>query len=386
MNGLKVAMNGLAVGATLMYFLDPARGKRRRALVRDHTVSKWHHLNSLLEKAQRDASNRTYGVFSEIKAAIPGGKKNNFSLIERAKSIIGRAVTHPHAIAVSAENGKIVLAGAVLQEEVDRLLSTVKSVKGVKEVVNQLDVHKSSDHISALQGGRRRSSGSDQESWTPAIRIAAGGLGSAMVAFSLINRSRFKLSGAMAGIGLLTRAISNLRLKSVVGAGNHRHSVEIKKTVHIASPVSEVFALWSDYRKFPLFMNHVKEVHDLGNGKSRWTARGPAGIAICWDAALTQRIKNKLLAWKSVPGSPLETEGTIRFDEGPENSTRISIQLRYQPPAGTLGNYAASLFGANPKQEIDDDMTRLKSLLEYGKTRANGHQITKEAITAVLAQ
>ena len=40
--------------------------------------------------------------------------------------------------------------------------------------------------------------------------------------------------------------------------------VEFDKAIHIQAPVEEVFAFWSDYQKFPCFMSHLKEVHDLG--------------------------------------------------------------------------------------------------------------------------
>ena len=40
----------------------------------------------------------------------------------------------------------------------------------------------------------------------------------------------------------------------------------------------------------------------------------------------------------------------------------------------------ASIFGNDPKSEMDDDMVRLKSLLEYGKTRAHGQRVTREGV------
>jgi hypothetical protein len=38
------------------------------------------------------------------------------------------------------------------------------------------------------------------------------------------------------------------------------------------------------------------------------------------------------------------------------------------------------LFGADPKSEIDEDMVRLKSLIEVGKTRAHGVQVDRESL------
>jgi hypothetical protein len=49
--------------------------------------------------------------------------------------------------------------------------------------------------------------------------------------------------------------------------------------------------------------------------------------------------------------------------------------MSYRPPAGALGHAIATLLGANPKRQMDDDMLRFKSLLEQGK--ATGHESVK---------
>jgi hypothetical protein len=40
----------------------------------------------------------------------------------------------------------------------------------------------------------------------------------------------------------------------------------------------------------------------------------------------------------------------------------------------------ASLFGTDPKHAMDEDMVRLKSLLEEGKTRADGEQVQLDEV------
>jgi uncharacterized membrane protein len=111
-------------------------------------------------------------------------------------------------------------------------------------------------------------------------------------------------------------------------------------------------------------------------------AAGPGGISIHWDAEITEYQQNTLLGWRSVPGSVVKTAGTVRFNRDPEGGTRVTIRMSYSPPAGVLGHAVAYLFGADPKSEIDDDMVRLKSLLEVGKTRAHGHAVTLEELPA----
>ena len=122
-------------------------------------------------------------------------------------------------------------------------------------------------------------------------------------------------------------------------------------------------------------------MRDLGNGRLHWAAQGPGGISVSWDAEVTEAIPNKLLAWRSLPGSMIKTEGVARFEQNPTRCcTRVAIRMLYKPPAGMIGHYVAALFGADPKSEMDDDLIRLKSLLERGKTRAHGVDVRKETL------
>ena len=54
--------------------------------------------------------------------------------------------------------------------------------------------------------------------------------------------------------------------------------------------------------------------------------------------------------------------------------------MSYSPPAGVFGHALAWLFGSDPKTEMDEDLVRLKSLLEIGRTRAHGAVITREQV------
>jgi uncharacterized membrane protein len=49
--------------------------------------------------------------------------------------------------------------------------------------------------------------------------------------------------------------------------------------------------------------------------------------------------------------------------------------MSYNPPAGALGHAVATLFGSDPKSAMNEDLVRLKSLLETGKTTAKGKEV-----------
>jgi uncharacterized membrane protein len=175
----------------------------------------------------------------------------------------------------------------------------------------------------------------------------------------------------LTGLGLLARAITNMPVGELLGIAPGG-GIHIQKTITIAAPVNEVFHFLSNYHNLPQFVSHLREIHRLGNNTSRWVAAGPAGTAVEWDAKITHYEPNKLLAWKSLPGSTIRTSGVLRLERLPGPATRVTLHMSYVPPAGALGHAVASLLGADPKKALDDDLNRLKVLMEGSRVKGNG--------------
>lgn len=127
-----------------MYFLDPDRGKRRRAGVRDKVTSS---ANSVVQSVgslsgvTRDMRNRAYGMVAETKKRFRHEEVTDEVLEARIRSKMGHQIPHPEWVDVRAENGVVTLSGRVPASDADRLLSCVENVNGVREVENEIDVH-----------------------------------------------------------------------------------------------------------------------------------------------------------------------------------------------------------------------------------------------------
>jgi hypothetical protein len=215
---------GAGAGAALSYFLDPDRGNRRRALVRDRVVSTLHDTGETLRKVQRDSRNRARGLAAKAETLVHRDHPTDRQLAERVRSKMGRFVSHPRAIDVTARQGTVELYGPILAEEKDDLLSAIRSVPGVHEVVDHLEAHEAEEGVPALQGGTRPPGAPfelAQANWSPAPRFLVGTLGSALLAYGLWARGRAGLSTALFGGGLLARSIANAPLRSAVGRLAH---------------------------------------------------------------------------------------------------------------------------------------------------------------------
>lgn len=63
-------LSGLGLGAGLMFLLDPERGRRRRALVRDKAVHYGKVTQRKLRGTSKHLSNKTHGLAAEVKGKL----------------------------------------------------------------------------------------------------------------------------------------------------------------------------------------------------------------------------------------------------------------------------------------------------------------------------
>lgn len=370
---------GGALGAGLMYLLDPERGRRRRALLRDGLTSAVHRAACQTNLAARDLGHRAAGLAAEVRAGLRAEPSPDRVVADRVRTALGRAVSHPHAVRVEVRDGRVTLYGPVLAREVGCLLDCVAAVRGVTGVEDRLEAHERAGRLSALQGGRTSQRGGAAR-WSPAARLLAGAAGCGLMANCLARRTPGAVLLGTAGFGLFLRGLTNLELTRLAGLERGRRWLEVRKAITVRAPVEEVFGFWTHYVNFPRFMGHLREVRDLGGGRSHWVAVGPAGAAVAWTAALTGVVTNEQLAWRTEPGSAVPNAGVVRFEPLGDFRTRVDIRLAYRPPAGALGHFAARLLGADPKSALDEDLVRLKSLLEEGSASAPGKRATRQEL------
>src|SRR5690625_7569151 len=89
-------VGGIVLGAGLMYLLDPERGRRRRAMVRDQMVSSWGDLDDAVDTAARDLKNRARGVVAETRSRLTPDRVTDEVLKEGGRALIGRVVAIAH--------------------------------------------------------------------------------------------------------------------------------------------------------------------------------------------------------------------------------------------------------------------------------------------------
>jgi hypothetical protein len=156
----------VGLGAGLMYYLDPDRGRSRRACVRDRITHLLKEIDAAVGVTAHDLANRTHGLIAE------------------ARSVLVHNQDH----------------------------TPVASVRDVTSVEDRLQVYWQPGDHPALQGGTRRAGEpleSWQKTWPPTMRLLAG-TAVGVAALGIAGRGKWAgLTLGALGIGLVAHELAD---------------------------------------------------------------------------------------------------------------------------------------------------------------------------------
>ena len=134
------AAGGLAAGAALEYFLDPAAGRRRRHTARDRALSRVRRGERHALARARRAEAHAAGVARRTLNARRGHAEpvDDVTLAHRVESqIYRRAAAAKGRISVNAEEGVVFLRGTLDREkDIERAAMAARAIDGVRDVEN----------------------------------------------------------------------------------------------------------------------------------------------------------------------------------------------------------------------------------------------------------
>lgn len=215
-------------------------------------------------------------------------------------------------------------------------------------------------------------------------RIASLAVGSCMALYGLKKMSIPGALMSLAGAALVQRGWTGFcSLYDAIGMNTAapRHAdvgvraqrgKKVTQSVTINRDATELYNYWRDIENLPKVFQHLKSVEKIDDRRSRWTAYGPGGQELQWEAEIITDQAGDVIAWQSLPNSDVDTAGSVHFQSQPAGGgTELRVSLKYDPPGGYVADRAAHLFGQGLSDMLDEDLRRFKQQIETGEIATN---------------
>ncbi|TYL39152.1 cyclase [Natronococcus pandeyae] len=218
-------------------------------------------------------------------------------------------------------------------------------------------------------------------------RAASAALGGALLVRGLRRRSLDGAASAVAGAGLLYRGVrGHSRLYQALGittADGHTEldgsatsgEPSVKRSITVGRPADELDEFWREPERLSRILGDFAAVSGLDGDTHQWHVRGPLDRRVEWQTEIVEDRPGELLRWESLDGAVVPHEATIRFElAAGDRGTRVSLEIQYDPPGGSLGDAAMERLGIVPETVVGQTLQRFKSLAETGEipsTEAN---------------
>jgi uncharacterized membrane protein len=187
---------------------------------------------------------------------------------------------------------------------------------------------------------------------------------------------RTRAAATIGGLALIGAAVRRPLAEAVRLAGTRRRAGTMAISFVVPHPVEIVFAFCRDFENFPLIIGALREVRDYGDGRSHWCASTPTGGTIEWDTVTTKYVPNRVVAWRSADGSPIETSARLRFiPEG--RDTCVKLDATYRVLDGSLADAIAALATPQRTRELEADVRRLGPYLDTVLANPTGHPLER---------
>lgn len=236
-----------------------------------------------------------------------------------------------------------------------------QNVQGMKQACNseRVNVGSTERWISTIAGGALLAGGVARLNFKGVLGIAAGaamfyrGLSGHCALYQALGINTAKRNGA-----------------TVVPA---QKGARVEHSIDIAAPRERLYRQWRVLSNLPKFAPHLESVHEIDPAHSHWIAKTPIGGTVEWDAEIIEDRLGELISWRSLPGSVIDSAGSVRFQTlGENDSTLLTLQLKYNPPGGTATARLAEFFNLGMQEEVEEALLKFKHEMETAQAVALG--------------
>ena len=133
----------------------------------------------------------------------------------------------------------------------------------------------------------------------------------------------------------------------------------ITETIELDVPVRTAYDQWTQFERFPDFMQNVEQVDQLTDTELRWHA-SIAGSDETFRTRITDQVPDDHIAWTTLRGE-VEHKGRIAFEDLGDGRTRLSLEMEHDPQGGL--EKLGSLLGLDDRA-VSKDLDNFRSFIE----------------------
>ena len=141
----------------------------------------------------------------------------------------------------------------------------------------------------------------------------------------------------------------------------------VRTSALILRPASDLYELWRDVERAPLWQEQILEVRAKDPKISHWVMKKSidSDQSIEWDSEVLADEPGRRIAWRSIAGDS-NNAGEVIFEDAPgRRGTIVTVLQEFR--MGKLASAWETLTGRNPKQAIIEDLRHFKALAESGE-------------------
>jgi uncharacterized membrane protein len=213
-------------------------------------------------------------------------------------------------------------------------------------------------------------------------RWGYGLAGAALLAWGMRRGPVSRLIAMAIGGGLLYKVATGhsplerlTEMMPSMGEQTESGDIYVNRSITVNAEPDEIYRFWRRLENLPRFMQHLDSVEQIDDRRSHWIAVGPAGTRFSWDAEIVREEPGREIAWQSLPGSSVSNRGVVSFRPAAGGQgTDIEVRMEYRPPGGRIGAALARMFGEEPQMQVDDDLQRMRRMVDAGELHASESQ------------
>jgi uncharacterized membrane protein len=207
-------------------------------------------------------------------------------------------------------------------------------------------------------------------------RVAGDAIDLALLGAALSSRNANVgrlLAASAAVLGITAMDVYAARQQSALageleGTLDQEEPQRLTASVAVNAAPEKLYAAWRELDNLPRFMPHLESVTRLDDSRSHWVAKGANGVAIEWDARITEDEANHRLSWETLPGSPYPHRGSVVFEPlGKDRGTQVFVEWFPGEQRGMFATIVARLMGENPELRIAQGLRAFKQWIETGE-------------------